>query len=404
MQLAAWEREKEKLCFEVEKKYNDLGERTPLIILSELDFPSFINEFLVERAKGIFRKERPVRIVISDNFNFSDPQFKKNLVRLREQIIQQVLFSKKDIGNIVEKAIEHQFNAIVYPFRYIRDKVKMDKKQNDRVILPVENYLSLVPQELALIKPLREKLTPEILASDSKYDKLTRDIKRKVYVDDIHASLKSDIKQMLSFYEAILNVKKDHISGRIALSMVKDRGLKGLANALKPQAEKMWQIDELLDFFKSIKNSGSSTLENATISSDSTNNRINPTTNSDANDRGSATKRPKPRLYFTETTEFDPTASEIIRREQIEYQPPGPYPSIHSMMSEKLKNTFVKKIFSKRRKDFNVFFDTIETQKSWKGAKQVLDTELQKRSISPYSKEAVKMSDIIFARYFSSER
>ena len=47
------------------------------------------------------------------------------------------------------------------------------------------------------------------------------------------------------------------------------------------------------------------------------------------------------------------------------------------------------------------FIEQIEEMQTWKEAKTFLNRELQQRKVNPYSKEAVRLSDVVFSRYFT---
>ncbi|MFQ5632341.1 MAG: hypothetical protein ACE5I1_26525, partial [bacterium] len=71
------------------------------------------------------------------------------------------------------------------------------------------------------------------------------------------------------------------------------------------------------------------------------------------------------------------------------------------IIDNKSRTVFIKKIFSKDKLAYVEFIDQIEEKDSWKEAKAILDAELASRKISPFCREAVKLSDLIFAKYFS---
>jgi hypothetical protein len=91
----------------------------------------------------------------------------------------------------------------------------------------------------------------------------------------------------------------------------------------------------------------------------------------------------------------------VIQKTKIEQQPSGPYPSIFDFIKEKDWKKFVKKLFVKDEIAFERFVLKIDSLTKWRDAKQVIDWELEKRHLDPYSKEAVKLGDVIFAKYFS---
>jgi len=60
----------------------------------------------------------------------------------------------------------------------------------------------------------------------------------------------------------------------------------------------------------------------------------------------------------------------------------------------------VKRIFNNSEKEYEKFIDRLEKIDSWKQAKETIDRELNVRLIKPFSKEALRLGDIIFTRYF----
>jgi hypothetical protein len=107
---------------------------------------------------------------------------------------------------------------------------------------------------------------------------------------------------------------------------------------------------------------------------------------------------PRPKLKYRYPDDDEPL---MIDRAKIEAQPPGPYPSFTRLVDEKSRRDFIKKIFHKDLEAYLAFIEQIEEMQTWKEAKAFLDREFQQRKVSPYSKEAVRLSDVVFSRYFT---
>jgi hypothetical protein len=107
---------------------------------------------------------------------------------------------------------------------------------------------------------------------------------------------------------------------------------------------------------------------------------------------------PRPKLKYRYADDDD--EPQMIDRAKIEAQPPGPYPSFTRLVDEKSRRDFIKKIFHKDLEAYLSFIEQIEEMQTWKEAKAFLDREFQQRKVSPYSKEAVRLSDLVFSRYF----
>lgn len=105
----------------------------------------------------------------------------------------------------------------------------------------------------------------------------------------------------------------------------------------------------------------------------------------------------RPKVVYSETEE----EPQYVEHAKIEMQPPGPYPSITRLVDEKSRRDFIKKIFHKDLDAYLAFIERIEEMQTWKEAKAFLDHELQQRKVNPYTKEAVRLSDVVFSRYFA---
>jgi hypothetical protein len=107
---------------------------------------------------------------------------------------------------------------------------------------------------------------------------------------------------------------------------------------------------------------------------------------------------PRPKRKYRYADDDEP---QTIERAKIEAQPPGPYPSFTRLVDEKSRRDFIKKIFHKDLEAYLAFIEQIEEMQTWKEAKAFLDREFQQRKVNPYSKEAVRLSDMVFSRYFT---
>ena len=90
----------------------------------------------------------------------------------------------------------------------------------------------------------------------------------------------------------------------------------------------------------------------------------------------------------------------VIKRSNIEKQPDGPLHSLRRLIDEKDMKYIQKRIFDNDIRAYNEFIRQLEVIESWKEAKKIIDNELFMRSIEPFSKEALRLGDLVFNRYF----
>ncbi|MEK7729762.1 MAG: hypothetical protein AAB354_15250, partial [candidate division KSB1 bacterium] len=98
---------------------------------------------------------------------------------------------------------------------------------------------------------------------------------------------------------------------------------------------------------------------------------------------------------------FEEEEPVMVSRAKLEQQPSGPFPVLANLIDEKNRKLFIKSIFQRDDEAYMDFVQRLEVIQSWKEAKALFDGELNRRKINPYTKEAIRFSDVIFGRYFA---
>lgn len=94
----------------------------------------------------------------------------------------------------------------------------------------------------------------------------------------------------------------------------------------------------------------------------------------------------------------------VIDRKMIENQPEGPIPSLATIIDPRSRKILIRKIFRKDEVAFNAFIEKMEATVTWKEAKVMIDTELHRRNVDIFCREAIRLGDLIFSRYFPKKR
>jgi len=115
----------------------------------------------------------------------------------------------------------------------------------------------------------------------------------------------------------------------------------------------------------------------------------------DTNDDSNSTNDDKP-------SEDDSMDSEITRS-ILESQSEGSMPMLKTLIDPKIKKMLIKKIFRRDDRAYHSFINKLELIETWKEAKPLIDGELRKRGIEPFSKEAIRLGDLVYGRYFSKK-
>jgi len=94
----------------------------------------------------------------------------------------------------------------------------------------------------------------------------------------------------------------------------------------------------------------------------------------------------------------------VIDRKMIENQPEGPIPSLATIIDPRSRKILIRKIFKKDEVAFNAFIEKMEATVTWKEAKVMIDAELHRRNVDIFCREAIRLGDLIFSRYFPKKR
>lgn len=125
-------------------------------------------------------------------------------------------------------------------------------------------------------------------------------------------------------------------------------------------------------------------------------------------------KQPEPPAEKKETEEKKPAQKQmrIIRRDQkqdveeedvFESAAGEELRGLGSLIDERTEKIFVKKLFDGDRKSYSQLLAKLEDAESWRVAKILIDNELFKRDVDPFSREAIKLVDLVYSRYYPEE-
>ena len=76
---------------------------------------------------------------------------------------------------------------------------------------------------------------------------------------------------------------------------------------------------------------------------------------------------------------------------------------LREMIDSKTEKVFVKKLFANDQNAYDHLIKKLEESESWRVAKILIDNELFKRDVDPFSREAIKLVDLVYSRYYPEE-
>lgn len=443
-----WQDEKDRLAAALERKI--LGRRSEVALrdILAIPLPDLLKVAFRNHALGVMRRERPLLLQSSHRFFLDDQQIKSHLRTLRDLLTDRLVLPCEEVRRLVVLGVRLQFDLITKPRATLEALLygKAAERQRNDMMTIIVGLGEHRPMIAAVLDLLDEHDAGPV--SKEAFLTLCRRAERVVYGEKPVTALMRDLQDLVALgaaadsRSASESQEASAIDNQTVLGMLFERNLKELAESLLPTLtqKESWSVAQLEKVLEHQIVAGGLAL------SDDEPGQVFLPADVDLSQFLEETKREVKRCFRDESgseTESDlpqssqepppgsPDAQEsegtsagghrekspvppvglhgaavgegplFVRHEDIEHQPPGPYPSLHRLIDEKARKVFIKKMF---RKDASVYFDLLErleATQSWKSAKTILDSELAVRGINPYCKEAVRLSDLVFSRYFA---
>ena len=435
MESATGENEKRLLAATVRDRL--IGNRNIILYRELLDkkIPTFLKNYLQYSVQKYIHTEEPFQFNNSKRFDF---EFRK-VIELRNSLIkafeEATIFSRNELIEIINRTVSLQFNLLVKPsdtLLKIFYKNKAERIQNDilQILEGLDDRRILIK---VLIKNIKEFDQYHIVAED--FINILNQTNKEVYQDNFIKSFISDITVFTDFLSMIHGNENTKIDINLLKLLLVERGLSQYSSAFDVYPETKIEINRIASILTNSLNNGKP--EDSEVDDDIEKFMLAPATG----DRREDHIDPGAKLYkneidqsfdnlesdqetFTQFDEntypLDPTDSVdgddrkfpkitnkwkdpmdmVIKRSNIEKQPEGPLHSLRRLIDEKDKKFIQRRIFDNDIRAYSEFIRQLEIIDNWKEAKKIIDNELFMRSIEPFSKEALKLGDLVFNRYF----
>ncbi len=447
-----WDAERDKLVTALLQHLANGKESISSRELLAFDLPEVLKVVLRNHAKNVVRKEKPFVLQSSRQYELDDPDIRRQLRLLRDMFCERMIFDLTELKPVLGFGVGLQFDLIVKPRRFLEKLLYQHAAAREREDLGV--ILAGLEGERPFPAALRESVStyPDSSVTKEAFSALCRQIERQVYRGNSAAPLLQDFYAYQNYRHVLLGQEAPEgaIANQTILAMLYERNLTELAESLLPQftQQEFWPIREIEklirrhwnrtdwssrpsapaeelelapdidfgDFLGQAADEMESQLVKTTVRElRVTDSNLVPRKNEEAEKAASgveagilageidssllqpAAKAEAPRQPVIRFDEEEP----IIYRSKLEQQPPGPFPSLVQLIDERSRKLFVRKVFGRDVDAYTEFVQRLEAVQSWKEAKALLDQELHRRKISPYAKEVIRLSDLIFGRYFS---
>lgn len=346
----------------------------------QTNLPQFIKEHFYISARKRIKNEKPLEINFDAGIDYDDREIKEAMEALMLALLNNVLFSKEEAKANITFAINRRIDLLIDPAKTLENIFFQEEdKEYDNTLF----CRSL--QRLNHGSPFIEKVLTKVKDHQkpvhcNNLKKHIESAERELYTQKEQNALVSEFDLLLSLFKTDEMTYRRGLGGEIVQTMLMARGLRQALKVVKKkelQGKKAWRTEDIADIFSFVLNPK---LEKRPLVRDDDTDEI----------------IGLPRVIYP-----DDDKSIKIKRKKIETQPPGPYPSVYTLIEKKDYKTLVKKLFKKDEKAFIHFMDKVDQEDQWRKAKQIIDVELEKRNLDKFSREALKLGNIVFSKYFN---
>ena len=434
MESATGENEKRLLAATVRDRL--IGDRNIILYRELLDkkIPTFLKNYLQKSVQKYIHTEEPFQFNNSKRFDF---EYRK-IIEIRNSLIkafgEATRFSRDELIEIINRTVSLQFNLLVKPYETLLKifyKNKAERLQNDilQILDGLDDHRILIK---VLIKNIREFDQYHIVAED--FIKILNQTNKEVYEDNFINPFISDVNVFTDFLSMIHGHENKEIDINLLKLLLVERGLGQYCSAFDLYKGSKIEVNRIESILRNSLNNGRSEdpdldddIEKFMLSPVNDNNRddyidTGAKLYKDEIDQSFENLQNKGSVSQFEENDFPLDQDEsvdgnhrklpkiinkwkdpmdmVIKRSNIEKQPEGPIDSLGRLIDDKDKRFIQRRIFDNDIGAYGEFIRQLEVIDNWKEAKKIIDNELFMRSIEPFSKEALKLGDLVFNRYF----
>ncbi|MCD6116098.1 hypothetical protein J7K93_03705 [bacterium] len=434
------------------------------VISSDKGVPVFVKAKFKERVEKYIAEESPLSLKSTAHFELKPEDLKNLRTRFLDVLRQAARFPKEEIESILRDALILRIDYIVKPVDTMRRLLFKEKdsvsysvvEENLTPFLEVLSYAEYVLKKCALKRP--DSISSEV------YSGIVSDLLHSINEQDPLGNVLKDFSVLLNFLSETKSEQITRIDAAMIQDFLADRNLISFRRAVDVEVElgrKDFSAEDLeitIKRYLALKSEFGEKEESETEvqvaektqepevetapepKSEETEklkqgkdedwvfDDLGMDTSTESEKEEELTEEPL-KTADSETDEVEPVEPEkvveespkepakpmrIIRRDLKEgedkaakdkpsVQEEVQKNTIRSYIDKKAEKSFVKKLFGGSQEDFDKLVGKLDEAESWRVAKILIDNELFKRDVDPFSREAIKLVDMVYGLYYPEE-
>ncbi len=404
-------------------------DQIPLNYLLTCQIPDSIKHFFDQEVE-IWIREESHKISSSERFDYEMPEVQMLLDKIFDILKQNATFYMTQFNRLLERAIKLEANYLIRPHQTLTQFLFKDSF----IITTIEVYDMLKYFDKfqyykdALTEYFNIKYLREI--SQTQFEELITGIDRQVFAKNPVETVLQTIKIINNFINEGLSSPTDVMTPRMLFMIFKDRNLDDYARLMDrelkagtpeisiSQLEQILRTNKSLQELQEVQQSEAVTLEEiADIEEAKPEVEVETISVSEqvempVEEAVEEVEEEEEETVFVPPEETQPvemtaeerqSAAEQLANVVGEKMKGDKLEDLNTLISQKQRKKFIKKIFRKQERQFQEFIALLNGTPTWKNASILIDSFFYQQGVNPYSREALEFSDLVYNRYFPKD-
>ncbi len=459
-----WENETIVLITSMKKRI--LGDRDKIRfgkISADTAIPPFIKDMFKRRVENFIKNESPLSVQSTPHFDLNPDDLKTLRTRFLDVFREAASFHKKEVEEILREALVLRLDYLIKPMGTMR---RLLFEQNDAVdFSTMENILKpffkVMPYAEDLLKECRRLGKTSFKTEE--YGTIATDLFHGLLEKDPVKIIMRDFSILTEYLSEAKGEEVTRIEGAMVEDFLADRNGWGFRRALeveinlgkkdfnsvdlevtlnrylklkeefsrqgaegeqsfgtKPETNEEIEIhQEESNFTQETKETSIDSWkmeEEPEIDEEKTwdieevlNDETFPAVETEEEETKFETKektKSKPMRIIRREKKEEEVAEEVEKEDSVldtSRESDFARSGLKNYIDDKTENAFVKKLFGGDKESYNNLVNKLEEAESWRVAKILIDNELFKRDVDPFSREAIKLVDTVYTHYYPEE-
>ena len=429
--------------------------------------PTFIKSLFKNRVESYIEKESPLSIRSTPHFDFKPDDLDNLKNRFLDVFREAAVFDEKEIEGLLKEALVLRLNFLIKPADTMRRLLfeNGDAVELTHVEETLDAFKGVLPYAEDLLKECRQQGRTSITGDE--YNHIMTEVFERSTKADAVKTVARDLSTLTEFLSETKGEDIARIDGKVLQDFLADRNLWGFRRALDVEIKlgkddfDMMETEMTLKRYLELKDEFTKeTAEEAVVTKKKPEKKKVEIKDEEEKEDKKAQETdekvsvPEPSQVVQDEPLFEgdhvdledvlsqeatvekaekveeedvevaqeeepPKAMRIIRRTQKkegkeakeEEKEAKPAPTsiraekkgLREFIDEKTEKVFVKKLFGGDNAEYEQLINKLDEAESWRVAKILIDNELFKRDVDPFSREAIKLADLVYGLYYPEE-